>query len=330
MPVPVWRELPAPASVAKMRYSIDAVEVRGADLVVVTRMPSTSSRGYVEVWRGPPGALGTGNWLERNFNPRSRLLPIKFADSELTRRALPALGISNGDGLWIGEPVPDHFVAVRSHLPEDYTPVAGEALIGFSDVWVASPGVPPRHARVDNLYTGAVPPPGERACLTSLPALRLPGDRLVSGSVRGSRRPSRATVGCGTATMAARPFARSRHSATSIPCWPTSRHLGGCSLPKSHDSRHRILRCRFRTSADRASPSVPLRECGRSSTDRRMAIPMCSNWLADPRKGTSSSASGNRSMSTPAPRSEAGCDPIGDRPRQGVSFAFAGHAFGHG
>ena len=160
VPVPTWRELPPPPSVAKMRYSIDAAEAHGADLVLVMRMPSTSSRGYVEVWRGPTGALGTGKWVERNFNPRSRLLPIKFADSDLTRSALPALGISNRDGLWIGEPVPDHFVAVRPHLPEDYTPVAGEALIGFSDVWVASPGVPPRHARVDNLYADAVLPPG--------------------------------------------------------------------------------------------------------------------------------------------------------------------------
>jgi len=159
-PVSTWSELPPPPSVQQSGYSIDAAEARGTELVVVTRMPPTSTRGYVDVWRSTSNETGKSDWLERNFNPRSRLLPIAFAEPDLIGRALRTLGISGNGGLWIGEPLPDHFVAMLSEIPEDYTPLAGEALIGSSDVWVAAPGADVQHTRVDGLYAESVRPAG--------------------------------------------------------------------------------------------------------------------------------------------------------------------------
>ncbi|MGH7553025.1 MAG: hypothetical protein ACREMQ_08340, partial [Longimicrobiales bacterium] len=82
-----------------------------------------------------------------------------FADPGMVRRAdmigraANALGIASSDSLWIGEPRPDHFIAI--HLqppPDDYTPAAGDALVGSSDVWTAAPGDSVRHAVVEGLY----------------------------------------------------------------------------------------------------------------------------------------------------------------------------------
>jgi hypothetical protein len=149
VPVPAWQPVETGAMLGPS-YRMEAAEAGDSLLYVLSRIPSTE-RNYVSIWYGSPGREGSRDWLENNYNPRSRLIPIIYADRAMVARAEAALGIGGG-ALWIGEPARDRFIAVRSQpVPDDYSPLSGEPLVGTSDVWTAGPDGR-HHAVVEGLW----------------------------------------------------------------------------------------------------------------------------------------------------------------------------------
>jgi hypothetical protein len=131
-PVRTWRELPVIPEVQRLDRIVSC-EMQEGRLALASRHRGVGPQGgrdYVALHPDAINAPEEVDWLENNFNPSSRLMPINAADREMVQRFHAAVdaelfsqALAQQDGgyppeIWLGEPTPGTFLAVFA-LPRE-------------------------------------------------------------------------------------------------------------------------------------------------------------------------------------------------------------------
>jgi hypothetical protein len=131
-PVRTWRELPVIPEVQRLNRIVSC-EIQQGRLALTSRHRGVGPQGgrdYVALHPDAINAPEEGAWLENNFNPSSRLMPINAADREMVQRfhetvdaKLFSQALAQQDGgyppeIWLGELTPGTFLAVFA-LPRE-------------------------------------------------------------------------------------------------------------------------------------------------------------------------------------------------------------------
>ncbi len=128
LPFRAWDQLDVLPEIRPLQYIV-ACEVKDGQLSLAARYRGIGPQGgrdYIALYHDAlnPVRAAQQEWLERNFSPIGRLLPLEVASRELSGWGMAMLGsqtvqdalqqreVAEANGAWVGEPCPGTRVAI--------------------------------------------------------------------------------------------------------------------------------------------------------------------------------------------------------------------------